>query len=62
MYQVPDFCDRNCSSFAEAAGRAVGVGWLERLVIEHAHFLSHATLDLSPAALTASCSCVVALQ
>lgn len=62
MYQVPDFYDRNRSSFAEAAGRAVGVGWLQRLAIEHAHFLSHVALNLSPAALTASCFRVVALQ
>lgn len=38
MYQVPDFHDRNHSSFAEVTGRAEGVGWLQRLVLEHAHF------------------------
>lgn len=56
MYQVPDFHDRNCSSLAEVTGRAEGAGWLERLALEHAHFLSHAGLSLFSSLLTASYS------
>lgn len=62
MYQVPDFHDRNRSSFAEAAGRAEGVGQFEKLVLDHAHFLSHADLSLFPSMLTASCSHFVTFQ
>lgn len=62
MYQVPDFHDRNCSSLAEVTGRAEGAEWLERLVLEHAHFLSHAGLSLFSSLLTASYSYFVTFQ
>lgn len=62
MYQVPDFHDRNRSSLAEVTGREERAEWLERLVLEHAHFLSHAGLSLFSSFLTASYSHFVTFQ